>query len=63
MLVKVAEGLLIICIGTLLTQPLLCKREEASKGAGKLSGVTRIVALTVGHAGTGVTHTRTCLKK
>ncbi len=41
---NVAEGLLMVCVGALLTQPLLCRREEASKGAGKLSGVTRIVA-------------------
>ncbi len=41
---KLAEGLLIDCAGALLTQPLFCRHEEASKGARKLSGVPRIVA-------------------
>ncbi len=60
---KITEGLLIVCSDASLNQTLLCGVDEASKGAGKLSGVARTVALTVGRAGTGVTHTRTNIKK
>ncbi len=60
---KITEGLLIVCTDASLNKALLCGVDEASKGAGKLSGVARTVALTIRRSGTGVTHTRATLKK